>query len=314
MLRFTLMRAGHAAVVLMGVTVAVFTLVHLVPGDPVRVALGTRYTPESYQALREASGLDRSLPSQYLHYVGNAVTGNLGVSFRSGDPVTTVLLERLPATLSLAAAALVIALLIAFPLGVFAATRQGGAVDTVVRVVSQFGVSVPDFWLGILLILLFSSTLGWLPPSGYVAVTEDPVGWLSRVAMPATAVGLVSGAIITRFVRSAVLESLGSDHVRTARAKGLRRRIVLVRHVVRNAMVPVITVIGIQAAVLLGGIIVVEVVFAWPGLGRLTFDAVEARDYPVVQGAVLLVASMFLLVSFVVDVLYGLIDPRISVR
>lgn len=314
MLRFTLARAGHAAVVLLGVTVVVFALMHLVPGDPVRVALGTQYTPESYQALRSASGLDRPLVSQYFHYVGSAVTGDLGVSFRTGEPVTLVLLERLPATLSLAFAAMVIAVGIAFPLGVYAATHQGRISDTIVRVVSQFGVSVPDFWLGILLILLFSSTLGWLPPSGYVPLTQDPLGWLSRVIMPATAVGLVSGAIITRFVRSAVLESLGSEHARTARAKGLRRRIVRSRHVVRNAMVPVITVIGVQAAVLMGGVIVIEVVFAWPGLGRLTFDAVSARDYPVVQGAVLLVAALFLLVSMAVDLLYARIDPRISIR
>lgn len=314
MLRFTLLRAGHAVVVLLGVTVVVFALVHLVPGDPVRVALGTRFTQEAYDALRAASGLDQPLLTQYLQYVGNALTGDLGVSFRSGTPVTQVLLERLPATVSLAVAAMVVALAVAFPLGIYAATHHGRLSDTVVRVASQVGVSVPDFWLGIVFILVFSVTLGWLPPSGYVPITEDPLGWLQRVTMPALAVGLVSGAILTRFVRSAVLESLGSDHARTARAKGLRRRVVLGRHVVRNALVPVITVVGVQAATLLGGIIVVEVVFAWPGLGRLVFDAVAARDYPVVQGAVLLVAALFLLVSFVVDVLYGRIDPRISVR
>ncbi|QPP05924.1 ABC transporter permease [Streptomyces bathyalis] len=314
MLRFSLLRTGHAAVVLLGVTVVVFALMHLVPGDPVRVALGTQYTQESYEALREASGLDRPLVSQYFHYVGSALTGDLGVSFRTGEPVTLVLLERLPATVSLAFAAMVVAVGIAFPLGVYAAARQGKISDTIVRIVSQLGLSVPDFWLAILFVLLFSSTLGWLPPSGYVPLTEDPLGWLSRVIMPATAVGLVSGAIITRFVRSAVLEALGSEHVRTARAKGLRHRIVMGRHVVRNAMVPVVTVIGVQAAILMGGIIVVEVVFAWPGLGRLTFDAVSARDYPVVQGAVLLVAALFLLVSLLVDLLYGRIDPRMSLR
>lgn len=314
MLRFCLIRIGHAAVVLLGVTIVVFSLVHLVPGDPVRVALGTQYTQESYDALRSASGLDQPLITQYFQYLGSALTGDLGVSFRSGEPVTLVLLERLPATLSLAFAAMAIAVVVAFPLGVYAATHQGKTSDTIVRVVSQVGVSVPDFWLGILFILLFSSTLGWLPPSGYVPLTEDPLGWLSRVIMPAMAVGLVSGAIITRFVRSAVLESLSSEHARTAQAKGLRRRVVMGRHVVRNAMVPVITVIGVQAAILMGGVIVIEVVFAWPGLGRLMFDAVSARDYPVVQGAVLLVAAFFLLISLLVDLLYAIIDPRISIR
>lgn len=314
MLRFCLTRIGHAAVVLLGVTIVVFSLVHLVPGDPVRVALGTQYTQESYDALRSASGLDQPLITQYFQYLGSALTGDLGVSFRSGEPVTLVLLERLPATLSLAFAAMTIAVAVAFPLGVYAATHQGKTSDTIVRVVSQVGVSIPDFWLGILFILLFSSTLGWLPPSGYVPLTEDPLGWLSRVIMPAMAVGLVSGAIITRFVRSAVLESLSSEHARTAQAKGLRRRVVMGRHVVRNAMVPVITVIGVQAAILMGGVIVIEVVFAWPGLGRLMFDAVSARDYPVVQGAVLLVAAFFLLVSLFVDLMYAVIDPRISIR
>lgn len=312
MLRFTLRRVAHAAIVLLGVTVVVFALLHLVPGDPVRVALGTRYTQESYDALRAASGLDRPLVAQYLGYLGDALTGDLGVSFRTGRPVTGILLERLPATISLALAAMVVAMAIAFPLGVFAARHQGRLGDAVVRVTSQVGVSVPDFWLGIVFILVFSVTLGWLPPSGYVPITQDPVGWAQRVVMPALAVGLVSGAILTRFVRSAVLESLGSDHARTARAKGLRQRVVMGRHVVRNAMVPIVTVVGVQAATLLGGVIVVEVVFAWPGLGRLTYDAVAARDYPVVQGSVLLVAALFLLISFLVDLLYGRIDPRIS--
>lgn len=313
LLYFLLRRLGHTALVLVGVMVVVFTLVHLVPGDPVRVALGTRYTEESYNALRAASGLDQPLLVQFFSYVGNAITGNLGVSFRNGDPVTQVLLARLPATLSLAIAGMVVALLIAVPLGLYAALKEGKTSDGIIRAVSQFGVSVPDFWMGLLLIILFSSVLGWLPPSGYVPLTEDPLGWLSRVTLPAVTVGLVAGSIMTRYIRAAVLDVMGASYIRTARSKGLKRNVVIGRHIVRNALVPVLTIGGIQMATMLGGLIVVEVVFAWPGLGRLVFDAVAARDYAVIQGAVLLIAAMFLLINLIVDLLYAVADPRIRV-
>lgn len=309
---FLLKRLGHMAIVLIGVTLVVFALIQLVPGDPVRLAMGTRFDPDVYAALRAASGLDRPLVEQYFSYLGNALTGNLGVSFRSGDPVTLLLLARLPATLSLAIASLVVAGLISFPLGIHSALNRGKFSDVVVRVISQFGVSVPDFWMGIILILVFSTTLGWLPPSGYVAVTENPWEWFRRVLLPAITVGTASGAIMTRYIRSSVLESLGSDHARTARSKGLPERIVMSRHILRNALVPVITVGGVQLAGLLGGVVVVEVVFAWPGLGRLVYDSVAARDYPVIQGAVLLIAVLFLFINLIVDIVYAKVDPRIA--
>ena len=309
--RFVLRRAAQAALVLLGVSLIVFTLVQLVPGDPVRTSLGTRFDPETYQALRERAGFDRPLPVQYLSYVGGALTGDLGVSFRTGQPVLTTLLDRLPATLSLAGCGLLVALTVAIPLGVLSALRSGSVVDHVATFVSQIGVSIPDFWMAILLILLFSGTLGLLPPSGYVPLSEDPVAWAQHMVLPAVTIGVVSGAILTRFIRAAVLESLGQDHVRTARSKGIRERLVLGRHVLRNALIPVITVTGVQMATLLGGVIVVEVIFAWPGLGRLTLDAVNARDYPVLQGAVLLVAALFLLINLLVDLLYAAVDPRI---
>ncbi|WKU06595.1 ABC transporter permease [Micromonospora sp. HUAS LYJ1] len=312
--RFVLRRLLQSVVVLLGVTLVVFLLLQLVPGDPVRVSLGTRFDQQTYDALRERSGLDRPLAVQYLNYVGNALTGDLGVSFRSGQPVTTIVLERLPATLSLAVTAVLLALLVAFPLGVLAAVRSGSFVDHAARVFSQFGVSVPDFWMGIMGILLFAGVLGWLPPSGYVALTDDPVGWAAHVALPAAAVGLVTASILTRFIRSSVLEVLAEDYVRTAEAKGLRRRVVVVRHVLRNALIPVVTVVGVQLASLVGGVIVIEVLFAWPGVGRLTYDAVQARDYPVLQGAVLFVATLFLLMNLLVDVLYARLDPRITLR
>jgi peptide/nickel transport system permease protein len=304
-------RGLQAIVVLLGVSIIVFALLQIVPGDPVRVALGTRFDPEVYQALRERSGLDDPLLQQYLSYLGHAITGDLGVSFRTGEPVTTVLLDRLPATASLAVASVIVALLVALPLGVLAAMRSGSVYDYGSTGVSQVGVSVPDFWMGIMFILLFSSTLGWLPPSGYEPLSSDPAGWLEHVIMPALSVGLVSGAILTRFVRSAVLESLRRDYTRTARSKGLPERVVVRRHVLRGALVPIVTVTGLQLASLLGGVIVIEIVFAWPGLGQVVIDAVRARDYPVVQGAVLLFAATFVVVNLFVDLLYAALDPRI---
>jgi peptide/nickel transport system permease protein len=312
MLRYVVRRVAQAVVVLLGVSVIVFGLIHLVPGDPVRVALGTRFDPTTYAALRQRAGLDESLPAQYWHFLSNALTGDLGVSFRTGQPVTTALMERLPATLSLAFVAVLFALIIAIPLGVLSAVRAGSAWDYVGTGISQIGVSFPDFWMGIVLILIFTTWLGVLPPSGYVSISSDPAGWLRHVVLPAASVGVVSGSILTRFVRGSVLESLGRDYTRTARSKGLRERTVLGRHVFRNALVPIVTVTGVQLASLLGGVIVIEVVFAWPGLGQLTLDAVQTRDYPVMQGAVLLFATIFLLVNLLVDLLYAVLDPRIS--
>jgi peptide/nickel transport system permease protein len=309
--RFLARRLLYSAVVLIGVLVVVFALVHLVPGDPVRIALGTRYSPQAYDALRSASGLDKPIVEQFFSYIGSALTGDLGVSFRNGDPVTVILLERLPATISLALAGIVIALLIALPAGIWSALREGRVSDAIIRVASQFGVSVPDFWMGILLIALFATTLGWLPTSGYQPLLDNPGGWLRHIALPALTVGLVAGAIMTRYVRSAVLEVASMGYVRTARSKGLPPRVVTFRHTVRNALIPVLTITGIQLATILGGVIVVEVVFAWPGLGRLVYNAVAARDYPVIQGAVLLIAALFLLINLIVDVLYAVVDPRI---
>jgi peptide/nickel transport system permease protein len=309
--RFLARRLVYSLIVLLGVLVLAFALVHLVPGDPVRIALGTRYTPQAYEALRSASGLDRPIVEQFFRYIGSALTGDLGVSFRNGDPVTVTLLERLPATVSLAAVGIAIALLIAVPAGVWSALHEGRLSDVIVRISSQFGVSIPDFWMAILLIGLFASTLGWLPTSGYRPLFDDPAGWLRHIVLPGLTVGLVAAAIMTRYVRSAVLEVAAMGYVRTARSKGLPPRVVTFRHTLRNALIPILTITGIQLATILGGVIVVEVVFAWPGLGRLVYNAVAARDYPVIQGAVLLIAVLFLIINLIVDVLYAVVDPRI---
>jgi peptide/nickel transport system permease protein len=298
-------------VVLAGVSVIVFSLVHLVPGDPVRLALGTRFSQETYDALRERSGLDQPLLGQFVGWFGRALSGDLGVSFRSGETVTSLIAERLPATITLAFASILVALVIAVPLGTISALRPRSLIDRVATVLSQIGISVPEFWMAIVLILVFAGTLGWLPSGGYVPLTEDPGGWLQRLVMPAVVTGVVSGSVITRFVRSSVLEALGADHVRTAQAKGLPGRQVFTWHVLRNALLPLVTVTGVQLAYLLSGVVVVEIVFAWPGLGQLALQAVQARDYPVLQGAILLFALVFLLINLVVDLLYTAIDPRI---
>ena len=309
---YVLRRSAQAVVVLLGVSVLVFALVQLVPGDPIRLALGTRFDPEVYQALRARSGLDQPLLVQYFSWIGRTFTGDLGVSFRSGEPVSTLIVERLPATLSLAVGALVVALLVAIPLGLISALKPRSPLDYVATVVSQAGISVPEFWIGILLILVFGAQLDLLPAGGYVPLTDDPGGWFTHLIMPSIAVGLISGSILTRFIRSSVLEALGQDYTKTARSKGLRERTVILRHVLRNALVPVVTVTGVQLAYLLSGVVVVEIVFAWPGLGLLALQSVEARDYPVLQGAVLLFAFFFLLVNLLVDLLYAYLDPRIS--
>ena len=314
MTRYVVRRVGQALLALFGVSIVVFALIHLVPGDPVRTALGTRFDPDLYDARVARAGLDQPVLVQYVRWLGNALQGDLGVSFRTGQPVTTALTARLPATALLAFGAVLVGLLIALPAGVVSAVRQGKLADYLANGFAQVGVSIPDFWYGILLILVFAVTLGWLPPSGYVSPLDDPVAALRHLALPALTAGVVTGAILTRFVRSSVLEALNAQHVTLARAKGLPSRYVLRHHVLRNAWIPILTVTGLQLGTLLGGIVVVEVVFAWPGLGRLALDAVERRDYPVLQGAVLLIAAAFLIINLIVDLLYAKLDPRITAR
>ncbi|MGA9596155.1 MAG: ABC transporter permease [Acidimicrobiia bacterium] len=298
---------------LLGVSIVVFSLIHLVPGDPVRVALGTRFDPDLYNTLTHRVGLDKPLLEQYFSWLGHALTGDLGVSFRNGQPVTTLVLQRLPATATLALAALLIAILVAMPAGIISAVRSGSALDYTVTAASQIGISMPDFWAGVMYILLFALALGWLPSSGYVSLTVSPVEWARHLLLPALTIGLISGSIITRFVRSSVLEALNQDYVLTARAKGLSEWQIVRRHVLPNAWIPIVTVVGLQFGFLLGGVVVTEVIFAWPGLGRLALTAVKDRDYTVLQGAVLYIAFMFLVINLLVDIIYARLDPRVRV-
>jgi peptide/nickel transport system permease protein len=306
-------RLAQAGVVLAGVAVLVFAIMQLVPGDPVRIALGTRYTESTGDALRERAGLDEPVLMQFLTWAGGALTGDLGVSFRSGEPVTALIVERLPATISLAVVSIVVALLIAIPLGTVSALRPRTVVDGAATVVSQAGISIPDFWMGIMLIIFVAPLLG-LPTGGYTPLTEDPAGWARSVVLPAITVGVTSGSILARFVRSSLLEASDAEHVRTARSKGLGPPTVMGWHVMRNALLPFVTVLGVQLAYLLSGVVVVEIVFSYPGLGELALQAVESRDFPLLQGAVLLFAVVFLLVNLVVDLSYALLDPRVGTR
>ncbi|MDJ0924140.1 MAG: ABC transporter permease [Acidimicrobiia bacterium] len=310
---FLVRRILQMLLALLGVSIVVFALMHLVPGDPVRVALGTRFDQDLYDALRERVGLDKPLIQQYFSWLGSAITGDLGVSFRNGQPVTTLIMERLPATITLALAALFIALVVALPAGIISAVRSGTGLDYTVSAASQVGISMPDFWAGVMYILLFSLTLGWLPSSGFAPFGDGIVEWARHLILPALTIGLISGSIITRFVRSAVLEALNQDYVLTARAKGLSEWQVVRRHVLPNAWIPIVTVVGLQLGFLLGGVVVTEVIFAWPGLGRLALTAVKDRDFTVLQGAVLYIAFMFLAINLIVDIIYARLDPRVRV-
>jgi len=296
-------RVFSAVVVVLGVCSLVFTLIHLVPGDPVEAMLGEGARPADRAALRAALGLDRPLGEQYLSYLGRLARFDLGTSFREQRPVAELLAERLPATLELAAAALAISLVLALPLGLLAAARRGGALDAGTTAFALLGVAIPNFWLGPLLILVFSLWLGWTPVSGRDGFTS--------LILPALTLGTGLAAVLTRMVRSAVLEVLHEDYIRTARAKGLGPAAVLWRHALRNAWLPILTLLGLQLGALLGGAVVTETVFAWPGIGSLLIDAIHARDYPVVQACVLLVSLGYLLVNGATDVLYRLLDPRI---
>jgi len=312
MTRFLVRRLLTTLLVMLGVSFVVFMIVQLVPGDPVRVMLGLQADQAKIEEIRQLMGFDRPLLVQYVDWLWSALHGDLGQSYITGQSVSEAVAQRLPATLSLALAALIIALLIALPAGIISAVFPRSAWDYSAMLFSQIGVSIPDFWMGIMFILVFSLALGWLPPSGYARPTENFGEWLSHLILPALTVGLISASIMTRFVRSAMLETLHEDFVRTARAKGLAERRTLLRHVLPNAAIPIVTIVGLQMASLLGGVVIVEIIFAWPGLGRLALDAVIRRDYPMVQGAVLLVALSFAVINLGVDLLYAYLDPRVK--
>ncbi len=289
--------------VVWGVSTLVFLFIHFIPGDPVQVMLGESAKPADVEELRRSLGLDQPLPAQYVLFLKGLVTGNLGRSIHTGQPILTTILTRIPATLELAIAAMFVALVMAIPLGVLSASRQYSWLDNSSMFFALLGISMPNFWLGPLLILLFSVHLNWLPVSGR--------GGLRHLIIPAITLGNALAAKLTRMTRSSVLEILHEDYITTARSKGLREGIVIFKHALRNALIPVITVIGLQCGALLSGALITETIFAWPGLGRWTITAIQKRDYPLVQGCVLVISLSYVLVNLLTDLTYAWVDPRI---
>jgi peptide/nickel transport system permease protein len=294
------------------VSVIVFALQHLLPGDPaVMLAGDSAGDPHVVAQIRDQLLLNRPLWQQYLHWLVGVLHGNLGYSWELSAPVTALLLQKLPVTLQLSAMAFVIALAIGIPLGVISAVRKGTVLDWLATSVGLFGLSVPSFWLGIVLILVVSVDLGWLPPSGYVPLSQDPMQSFRTTIMPAFVLGNAIAAIMMRHTRSAMLTALQQDYVRTARAKGLPERVVVWRHALRNALIPVVTLAGLQLGTLLSGAVLTEQVFDIPGIGKLVVDAVFNRDYPVIQGVVLVTGLLYVLINLVTDILYAVVNPKL---
>lgn len=294
------------------VAFATFMLVHLIPGDPAQVLLGEDATPQTVAALREQLGLNRPLFAQFGIWLWLAVHGNLGTSIQESLPVLQVIGQRVPVTLELGAASLLFSLVLAIPLGVTAATRQNGRADWLVNVASLFGIAIPGFVLGLLLIFIFAVLLRVFPPGGYVPFDEDPLGNLRDLVLPMITLGTGAVAVNLRQVRASMLEVLRQDFIRTAWAKGMRPRKVYYVHALRNALMPLLTIVGLQVGAILAGTVVVETIFLWPGIGQLAVESILSKDFPVVQGVVLLTAFSYMLVNLVVDLFYSVLDPRIS--
>ena len=309
--RFLIRRFAGAAVVLLLVSLMTFAMIWLVPGDPASAFLDASATPEQVARLRVALGLDKPLPLQMADWYGRVLRGDLGQSILLNRSVAAALVERLPVTLSLAGFALAFAVIFGVAAGTVAAVNHDRWPDQVVMTIALVGLSTPEFWLGLVLILVFAVQFGWLPTGGFVPLFESPTGWLRTILLPALTIGLVQVGFIARMTRASMLEALGQDFVRTADAKGLSRFDVVVRHGLPNALIPILTVIGIVAGALLGGTVIIEQVFSIPGIGRLIIGAIAARDFPVMQGGLLFLAVIYLAVNLTVDILYAVVDPRV---
>src|SRR5262245_43959421 len=301
--RFFLRRVLLAIPVLFGVATLVFSLIHLVPGDPVQAMLGESASPQDIADLRTRLGLDRPLPAQYGAFLKGVATGNLGTSLRTNQPVVAAIAERLPATFELAFAAMFVATLIAIPLGIIAAVRAGTHVDHAATTLALVGISIPNFWLGPLMAIVFSVTLGWLPVSGR--------GTAAHLVLPAITLGAPLAAVLARMTRASVIEELRELYVLAARARGVSRFRAIVHHAFRNSLIPIVTVIGLQFGAVLTGAVITETIFAWPGVGRLLIQSISFRDYPLVQGCILLIAATYVSMNLLTDLAYGLLDPRI---
>ena len=313
MLEFLTKRAAISIATLFVISLIVFTGVRLIPGDPARVMAGTDADAAGLEEIREKYGLKDPIVLQYLRWAGLALRGDLGESIRTREPVVKTVARKLPITIELAWLSVLIAVGIAIPAGVFSATRRNTIWDLLANGVSLCGLSIPSFWLGIMLILLLSVRLGWLPASGFVPLWEDPIGNVTRMIMPAFVLGTGLAAVLMRQTRNSMIEVLSADYIRTARSKGLAGRAVVFRHAIRNGLIPVVTILGLQMGALMSGAVVTEQIFVVPGFGRLIVESVFTRDYPLVQGVVLITASAYVFINLLVDVSYSVLDPRIRV-
>lgn len=308
---FLIRRLAGAFLVLVLVSLLSFALIWLVPGDPAAAFLDASATPEQVAKLRSALGLDLSLPQQMFGWYGRILSGDLGQSILLNRSVTAALIERLPVTLSLAALALAFAVFFGVAAGIIAAVNHNRWPDQAVMTTALLGLSVPDFWLGLVMVLVFAVSLGWLPSGGFTPFLQSPAEWLRGMILPALTLGLVQVGFIARMARASMLDTLSQDYVRTADAKGLAKLHVVLRHALPNAMIPILTVIGIVSGALLGGAVIVEQVFSIPGIGRLIVGAIASRDFPVLQGGLLFLAVVYLAINLVVDILYAVVDPRV---
>jgi len=311
---YVLKRVLYMIPTMIGISIIIFMMVRLLPGDIVAVLAGADVgsDPELIAQAREQLGLTGSYPEQYWRWISGVLQGDLGDSLRNTEPVSAVLIDALPITFELMFLGLLIATVIGVPLGVLSAVKRDSKHDFAARIAGLIGVSIPSFWLATLLLLFTSRVFGWVPPLNYVPIYEDPIANLSQFILPSIAISVFTLAIVMRMVRATMLEVLGQDYVRTARAKGVKRKVVITRHALRNSLIPVVTVIGFEVGILMGGSAIVEIIFGLPGLGNVLINAIFNRDYPVVQGATMLLAFIFIFANLLVDLLYGVLDPRIS--
>ena len=304
MLKYIIKKLILMIPVLIGMTIVIFLILHLAPGDPVHLLVGPNVTPEAYEQVRLNLGLDKSVASQYFTFMGNILTGDLGTSILQKRPVSEIIIERLPITLEIGFYALILSFLISLPLGIAAAIKRNTAVDYGAMTAALIGMSLPNFWFGLLLIYFFSYKLGWFPISGY--------GTWMHLVLPVIAIGLTDAAITARMARSSMLEVIRQDYIRTARSKGLKERVVMNEHALRNALIPLITILGLRIGMIFSGSVIIETVFSIPGIGRTMVDAIFARDFPVIQGSLLVLGACVLIGNLIADILYAVVDPRIK--
>lgn len=297
--------------VLFGISLISFFIVRLVPGDTVTAMLGANYNEEQAAVLRMKYGLDQPIITQYLIWIGNVLQGDFGYSYFTRQPVLETILERLPVTLELAILSVLFAVCIALPLGTIAAIRRNSSVDYSASLFGILGLSIPNFWLGTLMILFISLKLGWLPSGGFISFIEDPIANLKNMTMPTIALGTTVAAVVMRMTRSSMLEVIGQEYIKMARAKGVRNTRLIWKHALKNALIPVVTVVGIQIGYLLGGSVVIEQIFSLPGIGQLALQAISKRDYALLQGTILFIATAFVIINLIVDIIYAFLNPKI---